>query len=93
MIHHHIKCEAPYFERTESGQKTFEIRKNDRDYQVGDRVTMIKTERNQLAMTAFPIMVRPKLELTITYVTAYEQKHGYVVFGHEPFVEAETSGT
>ena len=36
MRYHRLKTLPPYFERVQSGQKTFEIRKNDRDFQVGD---------------------------------------------------------
>ena len=36
--HHHIKCETRFFQDVESGEKKFEIRKNDRDYQVGDMI-------------------------------------------------------
>lgn len=32
---HKLKTIAPYFQQTKSKQKTFELRKNDRDYQVG----------------------------------------------------------
>ncbi len=37
---HRIKLHPNYFDRILSGQKNFEIRKNDRDYQVGDRLSM-----------------------------------------------------
>lgn len=33
---HRLKTLAPYWERIQQGTKTFEIRKNDRDFQVGD---------------------------------------------------------
>lgn len=36
MRYHRLKTLQPYFERIQSGEKTFEIRKNDRDFQVGD---------------------------------------------------------
>jgi len=89
MRHHFIKCDAPYFERTQAGQKPFEIRKDDRDYQAGDRVTMAKIKsREELLIDHLPML---KIELVITYVTTYEQKKGYVVFAHKPFVEAEDS--
>lgn len=40
MTEHEIKCWSEFFFRTWMGQKTFELRKNDRDYQVGDTVVM-----------------------------------------------------
>lgn len=36
MKSHIIKCWPKYFKPLDTRQKTFEIRKNDRDYQVGD---------------------------------------------------------
>lgn len=35
-----IKCQQPYFDAILSGEKTFEIRKNDRDYRAGDRLNL-----------------------------------------------------
>lgn len=34
--HHYLKTVNPYFRAIESGNKTFEVRFNDRNYQVGD---------------------------------------------------------
>lgn len=33
---HAVKCRSNYFKALQSGQKSFEVRKNDRDYKVGD---------------------------------------------------------
>ncbi len=33
---HTLKTWSQYFDRIETGQKLFEVRKNDRDFQVGD---------------------------------------------------------
>ncbi len=40
MTHHDLKTVQPYFGEVEAGRKTFEVRHNDRDYQVGDRITL-----------------------------------------------------
>ena len=37
---HNLKTVQPYFDRVWEGTKTFEIRKNDRDYQAGDNVLL-----------------------------------------------------
>jgi len=37
---HHLKTVQPYFDRVDSGEKTFEFRKNDRDFQTGDQVVL-----------------------------------------------------
>lgn len=37
---HELKILPKYFERVVNGEKTFEIRKNDRDFQTGDRIEL-----------------------------------------------------
>lgn len=39
---HHIKLGASFFEEVERGEKTFELRKNDRDYKKGDILEMME---------------------------------------------------
>lgn len=41
-MHHQLKTLSPYFNRIWDDQKTFEIRKNDRDFQVGDDLTLVE---------------------------------------------------
>lgn len=41
---HDIKCWPQYFERLLDGSKTFEVRKNDRGYQAGDRLRIREWE-------------------------------------------------
>lgn len=36
--HHDLKIETQYYNDIENGDKNFEIRKNDRNYQIGDMV-------------------------------------------------------
>ena len=40
-VHHRIKCELEYYKAVVEGRKKFEIRRNDRDYQVGDFVSLV----------------------------------------------------
>lgn len=40
MTEHYIKITPHFLERIEDWQKTFEVRKNDRDYQTGDRIIL-----------------------------------------------------
>jgi hypothetical protein len=35
---HYLKTIQPFFSEVKSGTKTFELRRNDRDFQVGDEV-------------------------------------------------------
>ena len=37
---HDIKCETEYYQARERGEKTFEVRVNDRNYEVGDKVIL-----------------------------------------------------
>ncbi|HDZ5415947.1 TPA: DUF3850 domain-containing protein [Vibrio harveyi] len=78
---HQAKIKPEYLNAIIDGKKTFEIRKNDSDYRVGDWV--------RLSDGARFIVVR------ITYLTDFEQKEGYVVFsfdwiqgGQEQSIEA-----
>lgn len=44
---HTLKCQPEYFRATKRGEKTFEIRRNDRDFQVGDTVTLLEFDGNE----------------------------------------------
>lgn len=43
MAFHELKLINPYFEHVWNGLKDFEVRKNDRSYQVGDRLKLIES--------------------------------------------------
>jgi hypothetical protein len=57
---HRLKTCAPYFEDVNSGRKTFEVRRNDRDYRVGDYLVldawMWSTERGHHYPAFSPIV-------------------------------------
>jgi len=72
---HEIKISEPYYHAVREGRKTFEIRRNDRGYNAGDKVLMtcvgeIGTEKWDC----------PKLMADIGFVTAFKQQDNYVVF-------------
>ncbi len=75
---HELKCWPLYFEAVRSGHKTFEIRKNDRDYCEGDVLKLREWSPGTEAYTG-----RECLRL-VTYLTDWEQKFGYVVMGITP---------
>lgn len=72
---HQLKVYPQYFKALWCGDKTFEIRLNDRNFQERDEVTLMENEDGSHdGYTGREIHGR------ITYLTDYEQKKGYVVF-------------
>jgi ASC-1-like (ASCH) protein len=75
---HELKVMPQYFQRIVTGQKTFEIRFNDRDYQVGD--TLFLKEHDP--KVGFPDHgLYDTCLAKIVYMTDFQQKEGYVVLG------------
>lgn len=64
---HNLKIEPQYLHDIIYDVKQFEIRKNDRDFKVGDRVRVDDGERYA--------------NLVIKYISDYAQQDGYIVFG------------
>lgn len=77
---HDIKIERPYFEAVRDERKRFEIRYNDRGYNAGDYIILTPYENGVRIDYYEPI------NAVITYVTNYQQKEGYVVFGFDLFI-------
>lgn len=76
---HRLKITSEYFEAIESGEKTFEIRYNDRGYQKGDLVHLKPYEG------ACYVQPYEGLWREITYVIGYQQKENWVVFSMKPW--------
>lgn len=70
-MHHEIKIEDAYYEAIVSGDKTFEIRYNDRGYQKGDTVSF----SDSLGFDRYD-----DNKFIITYVCNFSQKENWVVF-------------
>ncbi|EOS7882279.1 DUF3850 domain-containing protein [Enterococcus hirae] len=68
---HELKILPVYFEAVVNGRKQFEIRKNDRDFQVGDQLILKEWNKDGFTGRA--------CQSEITYITDYMQKNGYVV--------------
>ena len=75
MKSHELKIEPEYFKPIITGKKMFEIRKNDRDYQVGDKLFLYEYKDNKYT-GIFAVA-------TISYITDFQQKEGFVVLGLE----------
>lgn len=80
-IDHQLKILPQYFHAVTVGDKSFEIRKNDRNYKVGDNIVLSEYEEGQY--TGRNILAK------ITYITDYEQKDDYVVFGIEKYFDLD----
>lgn len=69
---HNLKILPEYFEAVVRGEKTFEIRKNNRDFKVGDLIFLLEWNGEEFTD-------RYAMRL-ITYITDYAQKADYIVF-------------
>lgn len=77
---HNLKIRAEYALTKLNGDKMFEIRKNDRNYEVGDIIlynVINDVELNRQFVSKF---------YKITYITNYAQQDGYVVFGEKEWM-------
>ena len=70
---HNVKIEAKYFDAVVSGDKTFEIRFDDRGYEEGDFIVMHKVLSNGF-------VDGETIQKRIGFITEYEQKQCYCVF-------------
>ena len=79
-MEHYIKIRQSFADAVYSGEKTFEVRNNDRGYQKGDtvRFTVLKDDDN-IKVLDHPLN---KVPYEITYVlSGWGIADGYVVFG------------
>lgn len=63
-IAHHVKCWPEFFQATVDGLKTFEFRKNDRDYRIGDFMMLHEWSPKTEAYTGNKLSVRIGFMLT-----------------------------
>lgn len=83
---HQLKIDSKYFEDVVSGKKTFEIRKNDRDFMVGDFLALNEltphecNEKGEHKETGRCCIVYVKYVFNDSNFC----KEGYVVIGIQP---------
>lgn len=77
MTTHRLKTWPEYFEAVVAGTKTFEIRKNDRDFKVGD--TLILCEWDIVS----EVHTGRRVDVRVTYLTNFGQPLGQVVMAIE----------
>lgn len=88
-MHHDLKILPCYFHAVERGDKNFEVRDDrDRGFQAGDTVALHEFDPDRFVIEAHKYTGRSLLR-KITYVTAFEQKPGFVVFAHKPEVSGD----
>lgn len=75
---HYLKIKPEYFKDIERGVKTFELRKNDRDFQVGDVLMLIKldNEGNETDQ-----VMRVKVTYILKDCSQYGLQDGYAILG------------
>lgn len=107
MTTHTLKTVEPYFSQVLSGEKTFEVRRNDRAYQRGDELILVDTNGCECGDINCKSR-RPPIRKVVTFVFAGDPRlrdlggivPGHVVLGlgdpalyfaHEP-TERENAG-
>ena len=83
MTRHSLKINPAYFDAVKNGIKTFEIRKNDRNYRVGDTLTLGEWVPGTWEKGSW---TGRRVEVAITYVLTHDQfpdgiGDGYAVLG------------
>ena len=74
---HELKCLTPYFQHVLDGEKTFELRKDDRGYRVGVVLRLIETTRAYAEPTGRVLDVRVTYVLTGPWLARTMIAHGY----------------
>lgn len=78
MTVHYLKIKPEYYKDVECGLKTFELRKNDRDFQVGDILMLIKLDDNGNETDQ---VTRVKVTYILKDCPQYGLKDGYAILG------------
>lgn len=88
---HNIKIQLQYADAIIDGRKTFEVRKNDRGYNAGDKVKFdVVSYVNELTMYHCPKHPLNNAIYEITYVhSGLGLKKDYVVFGIKEYKEQD----
>ena len=76
---HYLKCRVLFYQDIVSGLKTFEIRQNDRNYQVGD-ILMLREWDDRVDMGPAFFTGR-EVQRLVVYMTDFQQCPGWVVLG------------
>lgn len=75
---HHLKVHPQFYGALRRGDKTFEIRFNDRDFHTGDVLILEEFDPSDEQYTG-QCVVRQ-----VTYITDFKQEPKYIVMGIKP---------
>lgn len=78
MTVHYLKIKPEYYKDVECGLKTFELRKNDRDFQVGDILMLIKLDDKGNETDQ---VIKAKVTYILKDCPQYGLKEGYAILG------------
>lgn len=90
MVEHELKCFPDYWDAVQRGEKNFEVRRDDRGFQKGDKLKLIRLRFDSLALGSKYVEDRDYsnsrriLERKIIYILTGGQfgiEPGYVVLG------------
>lgn len=82
---HRLKTWDFYFDSVVRGLKTFEIRRNDRDFRVGDVLELMETVPDGLS----PKQTGRSHRVQVCYMTDFGQRDNFVVLGIKPIQDAK----
>lgn len=95
MKTHNLKLNTEFCGAVLSGEKTFEVRKNDRGFQTGDLIRFIPTDGKSYHSLNGTVIEHAKHEISghtykITYIlNGWGIKNGYVVLGIKEYRQTE----
>lgn len=83
MTKHSVKIIPAYFDAVKNGLKTFEIRKLDRDYKIGDTLILSEWQPETLSVGSY---TGRRVNVTILYILTHDLfpdgiKDGYGILG------------
>jgi hypothetical protein len=87
-MRHALKIHQHFLIRLLGRQRTFEVRFNDRDYQVGDTIVFLPSDSDKCDVYAY--YDSPLPDFKITYVhSGLGVQEGYIVLSVEPVSQPE----
>lgn len=78
---HRLKAVQPYFNEVLNGEKTFEVRRFDRDFKVGDSVVLMDYDDME------DMLLGSEITFTISYILSDFRgiQDGYCIIGFKSF--------